>query len=161
MLKRSPNNMPLIQDRVSAANDGTNDKVLCRLSSGWAVIGDVQFLEGYCLLLPDPVVSSLNDLSSRKRLAFLNDMTLIGDAILEVTGASRINYEVLGNTEPELHAHIFPRFADEPEDKRRMPVWFYDWSSAPKFSHIEHSDLARRLQTSITKLVEQSGELDA
>lgn len=144
--------MPLIQDRVSAANQGTNDKVLCRLASGWAVIGDVQFLEGYCLLLPDPVVSSLNDLSSTQRLAFLGDMALIGDAILEVTGAARINYEILGNTEPELHAHIFPRFIDEPEDKRRMPVWFYDWSRAPKFSHIEHSDLAGRLSAAITQL---------
>jgi diadenosine tetraphosphate (Ap4A) HIT family hydrolase len=133
--------MPLIQDRVSAANQGTNNKVLCRMTSGWAVMGDVQFLEGYCLLLPDPVVSSLNDLTSSKRLEFLADMTRIGDAILEVTGAARINYEILGNTEPELHAHIFPRFADEPEDKRRMPVWFYDWTSALKFSHIEHSDL--------------------
>lgn len=148
--------MPLIQDRVSEANQGTNDKVLCRLTSGWAVIGDVQFLEGYCLLLPDPVVSSLNDLSTSKRLDFLTDMTLIGDAILEVTGAARINYEILGNTEPELHAHIFPRFTDEPEDKRRMPVWFYDWSSAPKFSHIEHSDLAERLQTTIKRLGEQA-----
>mgnify|MGYP000458434131 CR=1 FL=1 len=148
--------MPLIQDRVTAANQGTNDKVLCRLKSGWAVIGDVQFLEGYCLLLPDPVVTSLNDLSSSKRLDFLADMALIGDAILEVTDAARINYEILGNTEPELHAHIFPRFADEPEDKRRMPVWFYDWNSAPKFSHIEHSDLAKRLQTTIIKLGEQA-----
>ena len=148
--------MPLIQDRVFAANQGTNDKVLCRLKSGWAVIGDVQFLEGYCLLLPDPVVTSLNDLSSCKRLAFLADMALIGDAILEVTGAARINYEILGNSEPELHAHIFPRFADEPEDKRRMPVWFYDWTSAPKFSQIEHSDLVDRLRSTITKLGEQA-----
>jgi len=148
--------MPLIQDRVFAANQGTNDKVLCRLKSGWAVIGDVQFLEGYCLLLPDPVVTSLNDLSSCKRLAFLADMALIGDAILEVTGAARINYEILGNTEPELHAHIFPRFADEPEDKRRMPVWFYDWTSAPKFSQIEHSDPVERLRSTITKLGEQA-----
>ena len=149
--------MALIQDRVTAANEGTNDKVLCRLTSGWAVIGDVQFLKGYCLLLPDPVVSSLNDLSSSKRLAFLADMAIIGDAILEVTGAARINYEILGNTEPELHAHIFPRFSDEPEDKRRMPVWFYDWRSAPEFSHVEHSDLARRLQAAITKIAEQGG----
>ncbi len=151
--------MALIQERVSAANQGTNETVLCRLKSGWAVIGDVQFLEGYCLLLPDPVVSSLNDLSSSQRLTFLADMTLIGDAILEVTGAVRINYEILGNAEPELHAHIFPRFADESEDKRRMPVWFYDWSIAPKFSLFDHSDLLERLRTTIRKLGEQDAEL--
>lgn len=145
--------MPLIQDRVFAANQGTNDKVLCRMTSGWAVIGDVQFLEGYCLLLPDPVVSSLNDLSSTQRLAFLADMALIGNAILEVTGAARINYEILGNSEPELHAHIFPRYAKEPEEQRKMPVWFYDWKNAPKFSIEQHGELVDRLRLAIESLI--------
>jgi len=141
--------MALIKDRVEQARRGVNSKVLCRLRSGWAVIGDVQFLRGYCLLLPDPVVASLNDLKEEKRALFLSEMALIGDAILEVTNAHRINYEILGNSEPELHAHIFPRFAHEPEDKRKMPVWFYDWSNAPKFSENEHGGLRDRLRESI------------
>lgn len=133
--------MPLIEERVTQARAGANDKVLCRLPSGWAVIGDVQFLPGYCLLLPDPVVPSLNDLNEEQRLRFLSDMALIGDALLEVTKARRINYEILGNSEPELHAHIFPRFDSEPEARRRMPVWFYDWKTAPRFSSDEHGAL--------------------
>jgi len=143
--------MALIAERVAQARAGTNPKVLCRMRSGWAVIGDVQFLKGYCLLLPDPVVSSLNNLTENDRVLFLSDMALIGDALLEITGAYRINYEILGNTEPELHAHIFPRFLDEPDDKRRMPVWFYDWKNAPKFTVDEHGDLYRRLKASLTK----------
>ena len=43
-------------------------------------------------------------------------MATIGDALLEVTGAFRINYEILGNLEPALHAHIIPRYLNEPED---------------------------------------------
>ena len=50
--------MALITERVALARNGANDKVICRLASGWAVMGDVQFLPGYCLLLPDPVVPS-------------------------------------------------------------------------------------------------------
>ena len=46
------------------------------------VIGDVQFLPGCCLLLPDPVVPSLNDLSEQARATFLLDMARVGDAIL-------------------------------------------------------------------------------
>jgi hypothetical protein len=38
------------------------------------------------------------------------------------------------------------------EDKLRMPVWFYDWNNAPKFSHIDHADLAERLRTTITRM---------
>jgi len=125
--------------------------VLCRMRSGWAVIGDVQFLKGYCLLLPDPVVPSLNDLTEADRALFLSDMALIGDVLLKVTDAHRINYEILGNTEPELHAHIFPRFLNEPDEKRRMPVWFYDWKNAPKFTLEEHGDLYQRLKESLEK----------
>jgi hypothetical protein len=60
-------------------------------------------------------------------------MVALGDVLLEVTGAQRINYEILGNAEPALHAHLFPRYDAEPEELRRRPVWFYDWSQAPAF----------------------------
>jgi diadenosine tetraphosphate (Ap4A) HIT family hydrolase len=141
--------MPLIEERVAAAREGTNPKVICRMSSGWAVIGDVQFLEGYCLLLPDPVVPSLNDLSAEDRIRFLSDMTRIGDALLQVTDARRINYEILGNAEPELHAHIFPRYAREPEDKRKLPAWFYDWKGAPPFSNEQHGEIVQLLRSAL------------
>ena len=143
--------MPLILERVQQARIGVNPKVICKMESGWAVIGDVQFLQGYCLLLPDPVVPSLNHLDSDARIQFLSDMTLIGDALLEVTKASRINYEILGNSEPELHAHIFPRFESEPDEKRRMPAWFYDWKNAPQFSLEEHGDLLGKMRILLEK----------
>jgi len=47
--------MSLISERVRLAREGRNSYVICRMSSGWAVMGDVQFLPGYCLLLPDHV----------------------------------------------------------------------------------------------------------
>jgi diadenosine tetraphosphate (Ap4A) HIT family hydrolase len=130
--------MALIAERVEAARAGKNITVITRLKSGWAVMGDVQFLKGYCLLLPDPVVPSLNHLNEADRALFLSDMAKIGDALLTVTKASRINYEILGNSEPELHAHIFPRFAEEAPEKRSRPAWFYDWQAAPRFSTVEH-----------------------
>ena len=48
-------------------------------------------------------------------------------------GAVRINHEILGNLEPALHVHVFPRFETEPETLRTRPVWFYDWDNAPAF----------------------------
>jgi len=115
----------VIHERVDQANRGENPKVIARMKSGWAVLGDTQFLKGYCLLLPDPVVPDLNALSEEARAAYLSDMTALGDAVLAVTGAVRINYSILGNLEPALHAHVFPRYANEPEDLRVRPVWFY------------------------------------
>lgn len=137
--------MSLISQRVELARHGANDKVICRMPSGWAVMGDVQFLPGYCLLLPDPVVASLNDLSIEARTAYLLDMTRMGDAVLEATGALRMNYEILGNSEPELHCHIFPRYASEPEQKRKMPAWFYDWKTATPYAEETHGDLRKKI----------------
>ena len=53
-------------------------------------------------------------------------MAALGDSILVATGALRINYSVLGNLEPALHAHVFPRYAHEPEELRCRPVWLYE-----------------------------------
>lgn len=109
------------------------------------VAGDVQFLPGYCLLLPDPVVASLNELDTEARTAYLLDMARLGDAVLQATGAVRMNYEILGNSEPELHCHLFPRYASEPDDKRRMPVWFYDWKNALPYAEDPHGALRKAI----------------
>ena len=138
--------MGSIADRIARARAGANDALVCRLESGWVVMGDVQFLPGYCMLLADPVVPDLNHLVAPARAAFLADMARVGDAVLAVTGAARINYEILGNVDPELHAHVFPRFAHEPDERRLKPVWFYDWSAAPGYSPAEHGALRDALR---------------
>jgi diadenosine tetraphosphate (Ap4A) HIT family hydrolase len=97
--------------------------------SGWVVLGDTQFLPGYSLLLADPVVESINDLAVADRQVFLTEMTILGDALLQLTEAYRINYEILGNTDAALHAHVFPRYRHEPDGYREMPVWLYDRES--------------------------------
>jgi len=137
--------MPLISERVALARQGENDKVICRMPSGWAVMGDVQFLPGYCLLLPDPVVESLNDLDTEARATYLLDMARLGDAALQATGAVRMNYEILGNSEPELHCHLFPRYATEPEQHRKMPAWFYDWKTAIPYDENTHGGLRKKI----------------
>src|SRR5687768_7469807 len=115
----------IIHQRVRAAAAGTNPTVIRRVPSGWVVLGDVQTIRGYCLLLAEPVVADINALDADARAAFLRDMVIVGDALLEVTGARLVNYELLGNSDRALHAHINPRYADEPDDKRRFPVWEY------------------------------------
>lgn len=141
----------LIHHRVEQAQRGENPKVICRVPSGWVVMGDKQFLPGYVLLLSDPVAPSINDLEEDCRLQFLHDMVLVGDALLEVTGALRINYEILGNSEAALHAHILPRYESEPEEYRRRPAWFYDWNAAPDFDAQKDKALMDRIALAIRR----------
>src|SRR5579862_6129811 len=122
-----------IHAQVVAAREGRDPRVICRLYSGWALFGERQFLRGYALLLPDPVVPTLNSLGAQERTLFLLDVARLGDALLKLTGATRINYAILGNQEPALHAHVIPRYADEPESLRTAHPWAYDWARAPAF----------------------------
>jgi diadenosine tetraphosphate (Ap4A) HIT family hydrolase len=140
----------MVHRRVEEARSGTNPTVVARMDSGWAVLGDKQVVRGYSLLLPDPVVLGLNDLDREDRARFLLDMALLGDALLEVTGAELINYEILGNWEPALHAHVIPRYEWEPRERRRAPVWFYDWDEAPPFS----AERDARLMAEIARAIE-------
>jgi len=114
-----------IPERIIAARAGTNPAVICRLPSGWVVLSDMQFLSGYCILIADPLVPSLNDLDRDAQAQYLCDMALVGRTLMDVTGAYRINYAILGNTDPYLHAHIVPRFSTEPEQYSRGMPWSY------------------------------------
>jgi diadenosine tetraphosphate (Ap4A) HIT family hydrolase len=119
--------------------------VIARLESGWAMMGERQVLPGYCLLLPDPVVPHLNALTPPDRDRFMADLGRLGQAVLEATGALRVNYAIFGNLEPALHAHVHPRYADEPEAMRAQNPWGYDWSQAPLYDVAQHGELQRRI----------------
>ena len=85
-------------------------------------MGDPQVLRGYCLLLPDPVVPHLNAMPATAQVAFLADMARLGQAVLEVTGALRINYAMFGNLEPALHAHVLPALSRTSPRAARPPI---------------------------------------
>jgi diadenosine tetraphosphate (Ap4A) HIT family hydrolase len=141
-----------IHRQVAAARDGADVHVIARLFSGWAIFGERQFVRGYALLLPDPVVLSLNTLGAQERTQFLVDMTRIGDALIKVAGATRINYAIFGNQDPALHAHIVPRYMEEPEAMRTQHPWAYDWDAAPTFDRAAYRELGEALRRELTRM---------
>jgi diadenosine tetraphosphate (Ap4A) HIT family hydrolase len=138
-----------IHRRVDALRAGRDPGFVARLPSGWAVLGERQVLPGYCLLLPDPVVPTLNALAGAARAAFLADMGALGDAVLSATSAVRINYAIFGNLDPALHAHVIPRYHDEPAGLRTAQPWAYDWEAAPAFDPELHRDLRDRIHAAL------------
>ncbi len=113
--------MPSPTERLEELRVGLNPRMVARLESGWVELASSQFRRGYCLLLADPVAASLNDATPEVQTAFLRDMARVGDAVRAATGAVRCNYSIYGNLDPFLHAHVVPRFSDEPEDERTLP----------------------------------------
>lgn len=141
-----------IHRRVARLRAGDDPTMIARLGTGWAVLGEAQVVRGYCLLLPDPVVPQLNDLDADNRARFLLEMTLLGDAVLRVVQATRINYEILGNLEPALHAHVVPRRQDEAEALRTRPIWFYDWDAAPRFDPQRDAALQAEIRSELERV---------
>jgi len=122
-----------ISRRLARLRAGDDPEFLLELPSGPAILGKYQpaGVRGCCMLLPDPIVASPNDLDHAARAAFFSDLVLLGDAVLEVTGAERINYLVLCNQVPELHGHVIPRSAHEDPAKRLLgPFEAYDFGGA-------------------------------
>jgi diadenosine tetraphosphate (Ap4A) HIT family hydrolase len=124
-----------IFDRLELARQNRHPQAIARLPSGWVMLGDVQPLKGYCILFADPIVESFNHLEEPKRAQYGIDIARVGDALLKVTGAYRINYETWGNLDPALHTHIVPRFQSEPQNLRVLPPrQAYDWGGARPFN---------------------------
>ncbi len=87
--------------------------VIKELKGSYVVFGDVQFLPGYCVLFPKREVRLLKDLTLEERQDYLLDKSLDGDAMIKALNPTRVNYEILGNKDHFLHAHLFPRYECE------------------------------------------------
>ncbi|GAA4682185.1 HIT family protein [Streptomyces youssoufiensis] len=155
------------RDRIGSAVRGENPTVLRRLSAGFAVIGDVQFLPGYAVLLgDDPAVQRLSELPRGRRMDFLADMDRLGEAVERACrrldpAFRRVNLEILGNTDPFLHAHVWPRYAWEPDELARKPVWLYPaerWSDARHALGPRHAALRAAIGEELDRLGGAGGE---
>jgi len=100
----------VIHRRVEECRAGRDPQTVCRVTSGGVCSATRSFVRGYSLLLPDPVVADLNQARRRQAHGVLARHVLVGDALLALTDAVRINYEILGNVDPALHAHVIPRY---------------------------------------------------
>lgn len=135
-----------LRERIELCKQGKYPQLIGRMKSGWLVLGDVQPLPGYCMLIADPVVGSLNDLDEAGRVQYSLDMIRAGDVMKRALGSYRINYETWCNADPVLHTHISPRYLDEPESLRmQTPRQAYDWNGSRKFDQ----DLDRETLTKL------------
>jgi diadenosine tetraphosphate (Ap4A) HIT family hydrolase len=70
---------------------------------------------GRCIISLKEHQEHLHTLSVSTLSFFMKEVQQLGEAVMKVTGAPRINYAILGNAVPHIHAHVFPR--QFPEDR--------------------------------------------
>ena len=146
---------PSIEETIQSSRDGTNPGLITPMRSGFLLMGFQQFLPGYVLLFSDPPVPSLDDLSFDARTVFLQDMAIAGEAVLKCTEAYRMNYQILGNKTPALHAHIAPRYLHEDEKFRLTSINKYDDDvfNSVMFDKVKHKPLMDDIKIEIERLI--------
>lgn len=120
--------MCFICDRIEMIKNDENPYFVKELSTGYVVLGDNQHFKGYTLFLCKEHKIELFHLDREFKMKFLEEMSLVAEAVSKAFKADKINYELLGNGETHLHWHLFPRVAGDIENygnAGKGPVWWY------------------------------------
>ena len=143
----------LICERIGQIERGENPYFVCALSTGYVVLGDHQRFQGYTLFLCKRHVTELYQLPWGFRTRFLQEMSLVAEAVAAGYHPEKMNYELLGNGDTHLHWHLFPRVSgDTPQPG---PVWWLPreemWNDAYRPSREQLAERTRQLREEIER----------
>lgn len=120
-VKKETDGSCLICSRINDIQRGENPHFVAELETGYVVLGDYQFFKGYTLFLCKQHRQELHELSVDFRKQHLWEMSQVAEAVYTAFQPTKLNYELLGNTDRHIHWHIFPRHADDTLPNRT--VW--------------------------------------
>ena len=143
----------LICERIGQIERGENPYFVCALSTGYVVLGDHQRFQGYTLFLCKRHVTELYQLPWGFRTRFLQEMSLVAEAVAAVYRPEKMTYELLGNGDTHLHWHLFPRVSgDTPQPG---PVWWLPreemWNDAYRPSREQLAARTKQLREEIER----------
>ena len=91
------------------------------MNSCYVILGDAQYYRGYCILFAKIHATEVYLMPADAARALFDEMRLTAEAIAAVVKPWKMNYKCLGNSEPHVHWHLFPRY--ETDELRRGPIW--------------------------------------
>lgn len=115
----------IVCERIERIKSGGNPFFVRELKTGYVVLGDIQRFKGYTLFLCKEHAAELHFLDKDFRQVFLEEMSLVAEAVYKAFHPDKLNYELLGTGSGiHMHWHIFPRrMRDTPVPG---PVWRLD-----------------------------------
>ena len=122
--------MCLICERIELIKQGKNPHFVKELETGYVVIGDGQYFKGYTLFLAKEHVTELHQMEYETKIKFLEEMSIVQEAVAKAFQAEKMNIELLGNGDAHVHWHLFPRKAGDMHGyghNGRGPVWWVPW----------------------------------
>ncbi len=152
--------MCLICDRIKMIKENSNPWFVKELETGYVVIGDNQHFKGYTLFLCKQHETELFKLDPIVKLKYLEEMSLVAEAVSIAFNAEKMNYELLGNGDTHLHWHLFPRNSGDLGrygNNGKGPVWWYPrekmYSPENSPSEIELDEMKKKLVRELDKLL--------
>ena len=97
------------------------DHFIADLGISKVYLHDDQFFAGWTVVVFQRHTTELFHLAPTERIQLMEDVTLVAKALAQAYGATKINYELLGNQLPHIHWHLIPRQANDPAPLE--PVW--------------------------------------
>ena len=122
--------MCLICERIELIKQGKNPHFVKELETGYVVIGDGQYFKGYTLFLAKEHVTELHQMEYETKIKFLEEMSIVQEAVAKAFQAEKMNIELLGNGDAHVHWHLFPRKTGDMQGyghNGRGPVWWVSW----------------------------------
>lgn len=151
--------MCFICDRINMIREGINPYLVRKLETGYVVMGDNQHFKGYTLFLCKEHKTELFQLDHSIKMKFLEEMSIVAEAVSKAFHAEKMNYELLGNGDTHLHWHLFPRKVGDIENygnNGKGPVWWYPmekmYSDDNKPSLNELEEMKRKLNVELEAL---------
>jgi diadenosine tetraphosphate (Ap4A) HIT family hydrolase len=121
--------------------------VIARLESGALAHFSDRAFAGRCVLVLDEHAEHLEELSPERLTQLILDVRRAGRAIREATGATRMNYAVLGNMAPHLHVSLIPRGGPGDPSPRETP-----WGPVPPSESLPDGEAERLCEAILTAL---------
>ncbi len=141
----------MVCERIALTKQGQNPYFVRELETGYVVLGDYQRFKGYTLFLCKKHATELHFLDKEFRSRFLEEMSLVAEAVYHAFKPDKLNYELLGTGQGvHMHWHIFPRRnGDTPVPG---PVWRLDRT---EMNHEKYLPTEEELQELKAKLNEE------
>ena len=134
---------------------GNNPYFVKELETGYVVIGDYQHFYGYTLFLCKQHVTELHNLSYEFKIKYLEETSLVAEAVYTAFKPEKMNYELLGNGDTHVHWQLFPRVTGDTPIKG--PVWWLPkeemWDDSKRPNNEELSFMINRLKMEIDNLM--------
>lgn len=155
--------MCLVCDRIQMIKEKRNPFFIKELETGYVVLGDYQHFKGYTLFLCKEHKAELYELEAKQKMKFLEEMSIVAEAVANAFGAEKMHYELLGSGD-NLHMqwHLFPRKSGDLENygnNGKGPVWRYPreqmYSKSNRLTETELKEMKQSLSAEMEKLLKQ------